>query len=110
LDTSEQKKQLEFHPEKYVGFGAMFASFLAALSVIDYLLHQAVVAGDIRCYLRCIVIGKYFGMESLSSEALFVVVSRFLVVFGIMWFASTAVLVLISAIVYFSRKRKATHQ
>ena len=50
------------------------------------------------------VIGTAHHLEVFSSEALFVVVTRFLVAFGLSWFPITEVIATISYLITLSRK------
>ncbi len=77
----------QFSTSRHATAGAIIAVFLAALWVIQYLARD--YAG---LSLSAILMGQVSGIDAGGAEALFVVTSRFIIVFGLGWGPITAII------------------
>jgi len=71
---------------------AVIAAFLGALSVIPYLIFTVYGLGGFGDSMMDIVLAREFGIGADGAEPLFVVVTRFILVFGILWAPLTLVI------------------
>lgn len=102
LPTKEFQEQKDNYKAKgsyslnnHAGSGAMIACLLAAILTFTYLIMTTYGYYGIGDSLMSYVTGDNFNLEEMASEALFVVVTRFLLVFGFSWFPITAIIALI---------------
>ncbi len=89
------KKKGSYSLNKHAGSGAMIACLLAAIFALNYLVMTTYGYYGIGDSLMSYLVGNNFNLEEMASEALFVVVTRFLLVFGFSWFPITAIIALI---------------
>jgi len=81
----EEKGRFGF--EKHIWTGAMIATGLGALAALAYLVTTATMFSNNS--MLSFVIGTNHNMEELASEALFVVFTRFILVFSLTWAPAT---------------------
>ncbi|MEN6580328.1 MAG: hypothetical protein ABFD05_06815 [Anaerolineaceae bacterium] len=94
----EEKHRQSLYLAKYSATGAMIACMLATFTVIEYLLatvikYLYIENGNLMSY----VFGSNYGMEDIASESLFVVIARFIIVFGLSWLPITTIIAWVRA-------------
>jgi hypothetical protein len=85
-----------FSMSRHALAGATIAAFLAIPWVLYYLYATTRGMGAGESYLA-VVLGMAGGMEAYASEAIFVVLTRFILIFGLFWAPITALIALIKA-------------
>jgi len=85
-----------FSLSNHAGSGAIFSSLIGILWVLHYLLTTqygvSMYGGVIGSSLLEYVVGTAHNLDVFGSEALFVVVTRFLIAFGLSWAPVTALI------------------
>ena len=85
-----------FSMSRHALAGATIAAFLAIPWVVYYLFSTTRGMAGGESYLA-VVLGMAGGMEAYASEAIFAVLTRFILVFGLSWAPITALIALIKA-------------
>lgn len=89
--SSTQKRK--FSISSHAGSGAVISALIASMWVLHYLF--TTVFGFLYHSMWEYVTGQAFNLETAGAEALFVVVTRFLLAFGISWAPVTFLVALI---------------
>jgi hypothetical protein len=92
-----QTKKVKAHFENFTGIGAMISCLIASIAVIQYLLSTVITMSGMQFEnLMSYVLGTSHGLEALASEGLFIVITRFILVFSIFWLPLTFVVYLLN--------------
>lgn len=79
-------------PIDKASLGAMIALFIATLFILQYILSTQIGYSYFRTDLIEYIIGMDYGMKEVAAEMLFVVVTRLILAFGLLWWPITAIL------------------
>jgi hypothetical protein len=90
--------ETRFSLSRHAASGALFASLIGTIWVLHYLVTTVYGLYGVGSPLLEYVIGTDHNLEVFGSEALFVVVTRFLVAFGVSWLPITVVIATVRAL------------